>query len=158
MLQVVAKICSVSTKADVMFTKNTCVLLNITPASFVTNPKYFQTLLFALVLGAFRCSTELPTLLLMLLLNDFVPLIWFSIIKLTYMLHLSIKNLYWYRDSKFHIDILIYIAHPYNIHRYTEMYLAYALTVAYSSNFSSPIAFTCMVCQNFSPPKLSHVR
>ena len=25
----------------------------------------------------------------------------------------------------------------------------YALTVAYSTNFSSPIAFTCMVCQNF---------
>ena len=32
-----------------------------------------------------------------------------------------------------------------------KMYLAYALTVAYSPNFSSPIAFTCMVHQN--PPR-----
>ena len=42
-----------------------------------------------------------------------------------------------------------------NIHRYTENVfgiLAYALTVAYSPNFSSPVAFTCMVCQN-SPAK-----
>ena len=31
-----------------------------------------------------------------------------------------------------------------------KMYLAYALTVSYSPNFSSPIAFTCMVCQKFS--------
>ena len=37
------------------------------------------------------------------------------------------------------------------------MYLAHALTVAYSPNFSSPIAFTCMVCQNFPPPNISHV-
>ena len=44
------------------------------------------------------------------------------------------------------------------LHRYTEMYLAYALTVAYSPNFSSPIAFTCMVCQNFSPPNISCVQ
>ena len=34
---------------NVMFTKNTYVLLTITPTSFVTNPKYFQTLLFTLV-------------------------------------------------------------------------------------------------------------
>ena len=33
-----------------------------------------------------------------------------------------------------------------------KMYLAYGLTVAYLSNFSSPIAFICMVHQNFSPP------
>ena len=46
-----------------------------------------------------------------------------------------------------------------SIHRYTEkMYLAYALTVAYSPNFSSPIAFTCMVHQNFPLPNISHVR
>ena len=31
------------------------------------------------------------------------------------------------------------------------MYLAYALTVAYLPNFSSPIAFTYMVHQNFPP-------
>ena len=30
----------------------------------------------------------------------------------------------------------------------TEMYLAYALTVAYLSNYSSLIVFTCMVYQN----------
>ena len=29
------------------------------------------------------------------------------------------------------------------------MHFAYALTVAYSPSFSSPIAFTCIVCQNF---------
>ena len=42
-----------------------------------------------------------------------------------------------------------------NIHK---MYLAYALTVAYSPNFSSPIAFTCMVRQNFPLPNISSVR
>ena len=36
-----------------------------------------------------------------------------------------------------------------NIHRYTENVLAYTLTVAYSPNFSLPIAFAYMVCQNF---------
>ena len=37
-----------------------------------------------------------------------------------------------------------------NIHRYTEnVFGIYALTVAYSPNFSSPLAFTCMVHQNF---------
>ena len=36
--------------------------------------------------------------------------------------------------------------------------MAYALTVAYLPNFSSPIAFTCMVHQNFTPPNISHVR
>ena len=36
--------------------------------------------------------------------------------------------------------------------------IAYALTVAYSLNFSSPIAFTCMVRQKFFLPKFSHVR
>ena len=36
-----------------------------------------------------------------------------------------------------------------SINRYTEMYLAYALTVAYSPKFSSPIAFTCKVHQYF---------
>ena len=36
-----------------------------------------------------------------------------------------------------------------NIHRHTEMHLAYELTVAYSPNFLSPTAFTCMVHQNF---------
>ena len=44
-----------------------------------------------------------------------------------------------------------------NIHRYTKNALAYALTVAYLPKFSSPIAFTCMVCQNFPPPNISHV-
>ena len=29
------------------------------------------------------------------------------------------------------------------------MYLGYALTVAYLPKFSSSIAFTCIVCQNF---------
>ena len=43
---------------------------------------------------------------------------------------------------------------PSPIVRYTEMYLAYSLTVAYPPNFSPPIAVTCMVrqnspCQNF---------
>ena len=41
------------------------------------------------------------------------------------------------------------------------MYLAYALTEAYSPNFSSPIPFTSTVCQNlpkFSPPNISCVR
>ena len=28
-----------------------------------------------------------------------------------------------------------------------KIYLAYALTVAYLSNFSLPMAFTCMACQ-----------
>ena len=32
----------------------------------------------------------------------------------------------------------------------SKMYFAYALTVAYLTNFSLPIAFTCMVCQTFS--------
>ena len=35
-----------------------------------------------------------------------------------------------------------------------KMYLAYALTVAYSLNFSSPIAFTCVVNQKFPPTKI----
>ena len=39
-----------------------------------------------------------------------------------------------------------------------KMYLAYALTLASSPKFSLPIAFTCMVRQNFPPPKLSSVR
>ena len=30
-----------------------------------------------------------------------------------------------------------------------KLYLAYALTVAYSPNFSLPIAFICMACQIF---------
>ena len=30
-----------------------------------------------------------------------------------------------------------------------KLYSAYALTIAYSPKFSSQIAFTCMVCQNF---------
>ena len=38
------------------------------------------------------------------------------------------------------------------------MYLAYALTVARSPKFSSPIAFTCMVHHNFPSPKFSCVR
>ena len=37
------------------------------------------------------------------------------------------------------------------------MYLAYALTVTYSPNLSLPIALTCMVCQNFPPPKIFRV-
>ena len=36
-----------------------------------------------------------------------------------------------------------------NIHRYTVMYMAYALTVVDLPNFSLPIAFTCMVRQMF---------
>ena len=39
-----------------------------------------------------------------------------------------------------------------------KMYLAYAVTVAYSPNFSSPNAFTCMVRQNFFLPKISRVQ
>ena len=39
-----------------------------------------------------------------------------------------------------------------------QMYLAYTLTVAYLSNFSSPIDFTCMVYQNFPQPNISHVQ
>ena len=30
-----------------------------------------------------------------------------------------------------------------------KMYMAYALTIAYSPNFSLPIAFICIICQNF---------
>ena len=33
-----------------------------------------------------------------------------------------------------------------------KTFLEYALTVDYSPNFSLPIAFTCMVRQNFPPP------
>ena len=36
-----------------------------------------------------------------------------------------------------------------NISDTPKMYLAYALTVAYLPSFSLPIAFTCMVRQNF---------
>ena len=36
-----------------------------------------------------------------------------------------------------------------------KIYLAYALTLAYLLNFSSPIAFTCMVCTKISPIKYS---
>ena len=36
--------------------------------------------------------------------------------------------------------------------------LAYALTIAYSPNFSLPIAFTFMISQNFPPPNISHVQ
>ena len=39
-----------------------------------------------------------------------------------------------------------------------KMYLAYTLTVAYLPKFSSPIAFTSMVRQNFPSPNISHVR
>ena len=35
-----------------------------------------------------------------------------------------------------------------------KMYLTYALTVVYSPNFSSPTAFTCMVCQDFPLPNI----
>ena len=38
-----------------------------------------------------------------------------------------------------------------------KMYLAYALTVAYSPNFSLPIAFTCTVRQTFPLPYITHV-
>ena len=34
-----------------------------------------------------------------------------------------------------------------------KTYMAYALTAAYLPKFSSPQAFTCMVRQNFPPPK-----
>ena len=51
-----------------------------------------------------------------------------------------------------HRKILVGANHEPFIHRYMETYMAYALTVAYSPNFSSPIAFTCMVCQ-ISPTK-----
>ena len=44
-----------------------------------------------------------------------------------------------------------------NIHRHTKNVLTYALTVAYSPNFSLPIAFACTVRQNFLPPNISHV-
>ena len=86
--------------------------LTIIPASFITNPKYFQTLHFALV-GTFRCSVELPVLLLVLLLTNSVSLICFSIYRikiLNWHTHASIdiKVFFWYRDSKFHIDILVY--------------------------------------------------
>ena len=39
-----------------------------------------------------------------------------------------------------------------------KMYLTYALTVAYWPDFSLPIAFTCMVRQNFLPPNISRVQ
>ena len=38
------------------------------------------------------------------------------------------------------------------------MYLAHALTVAYSPKFSLPIAFTYMVHQTFPLPKFSHAQ
>ena len=41
---------------------------------------------------------------------------------------------------------------------FTDTLKMYALTVAYSPNFSSPIAFTCTVHQNFLPPNNSHVQ
>ena len=37
-----------------------------------------------------------------------------------------------------------------NIHKCTENVSAYALTVAYLPKFSSPIAFTCVVCQKLN--------
>ena len=37
-----------------------------------------------------------------------------------------------------------------------KMYIPYALTVAYLPNFSSPIAFTYKVHQNFPLPYISH--
>ena len=39
-----------------------------------------------------------------------------------------------------------------------KMYLVYAMTVAYLSNFSLPITFTFVVHQIFPPPKYSHVQ
>ena len=36
----------------------------------------------------------------------------------------------------------------------SEMYLGYALTVAYLQNFSSPIAFTCIGFANIHPAKI----
>ena len=39
-----------------------------------------------------------------------------------------------------------------------KAYMAYTLTVAYLPNFSLPIAFTCMVHQTFSLPKISRVQ
>ena len=39
-----------------------------------------------------------------------------------------------------------------------KMDMTYALTVTYLPNFSLPIAFTCMVHQNFPPPNIFHVR
>ena len=45
-----------------------------------------------------------------------------------------------------------------NIHRYTETYMAYALTVAYSPNFFLPIPITYMIHQNFPLPNISRVR
>ena len=38
-----------------------------------------------------------------------------------------------------------------------KMYLSYAVTVAYSPNFSLSIAFTCTVHQIFLPPNISRV-
>ena len=63
------------------------------------------------------------------------------------------KNWWILANRKLFVKIFII-----NIHRYTKMHLAYALTVVDSPNFSSPIAFTCMVHQNFPPPNISHVQ
>ena len=41
-----------------------------------------------------------------------------------------------------------------NLHGYTENVRIW-LTVVYSPNFSSPIALTCIIYQNFSPPNFS---
>ena len=50
----------------------------------------------------------------------------------------------------FYINILIFASYQYLQIRTLKMYLAYTLTVP---NFSSPIAFICMVRQNFSLAK-----
>ena len=43
-----------------------------------------------------------------------------------------------------------------NIHRYTENVSDF-IYLAYLPNFSSPVAFTCMVCQNITLPNISLV-
>ena len=63
------------------------------------------------------------------------------------------KNWWILANRKLFVKIFII-----NIHRYTKMHLAYALTVVYLLNFSSPIVITCMVHQNFPPLNISHVQ
>ena len=105
-------------------------------------------LLFTLV-GPFRRSVELPVILFMLLLTNSVPLICFFIIALKlWHAHacasIDIKFLYWYRDSKFHIDILVYryislipsVCVYVNVHLwvYLPRYRYYNFSVMYGSS------------------------
>ena len=95
--------------------------LSITPTLFVTNPKYFQTLLFTLVARCLQTSSRVAHTTCATVDQFCVTNLVFHyciIEACTYMcIYRYKKFLYWYHYSKFHIDILVYrhtyITHPY---------------------------------------------